>query len=93
MSRFSPKLQLGIELTGAISKDLNLGKGQLQTLAGGNYQVSQKLTFDFAILGGRYAASPRAGVQLEFQSISKQLTSILRGNRFSGGNYGEKEKE
>ena len=62
--QFSPKLQLGIELTGAISQDLNLGKGQLQTLAGGNYQVSQKLTFDFAILGGRYAASPRAGVQL-----------------------------
>ena len=62
--QFSPKLQLGIELTGAMSKDLNLGKGQLQTLAGGNYQITQKLTFDFAILGGRYAASPRAGVQL-----------------------------
>lgn len=62
--QFGPKLQLGIELTGAMSKDLNLGKGQLQTLAGGNYQITQKLTFDFAILGGRYAASPRAGVQL-----------------------------
>ncbi len=62
--QFSPKLQLGIELTGAMSKELQLGKGQLQTLLGGNYQLSQKLSFDFAILGGKYAASPRAGVQL-----------------------------
>ena len=62
--QFSPRLQLGIELTGAMSKDLHLAKGQLQILAGGNYQVSQELTFDFAILGGKYAASSRAGMQL-----------------------------
>jgi hypothetical protein len=62
--QFSPKLQLGIELTGARSTDLQLGKKQLQTLMGGNYQLSQKLSFDFAVLGGKYAASPRAGVQL-----------------------------
>jgi hypothetical protein len=62
--QFSPKLQLGIELTGAMSKDLHLGKGQLQTLFGGNYQLGPKLSLDFAILGGKYAASPRAGVQL-----------------------------
>lgn len=64
--QFAPKLQLGIELTGATSKDLGLGKRQLQTLIGGNYQVSQKVSFDFAVLGGKYAASPRAGVQLGF---------------------------
>ena len=62
--QFTPKLQLGIELTGAMTKDFQLGKGQLQTLMGGNYQVTRKLSFDFAILGGKYAASPRAGVQL-----------------------------
>lgn len=64
--QFSPKLQLGVELTGAMSKDLELGKRQLQILIGGNYQVSQKVSFDFAVLGGKYAASPRAGVQLGF---------------------------
>ena len=64
--QFSPKLQLGIELTGAMSKDLQLGKKQLQTLIGGNYQLNEKLSFDFAVLGGKYAASPRAGVQLGF---------------------------
>lgn len=62
--QFSPKLQLGVELTGAVTKEAQLGKGQLQTLFGGNYQVNQKLSFDFAILGGKYAASPRAGIQL-----------------------------
>jgi uncharacterized protein YjlB len=62
--QFTPKLQLGIELTGAMSKDLQLGKGQLQTLAGGNYQINQKLSFDFGVLAGKYAASPRAGIQL-----------------------------
>lgn len=62
--QFTPKLHLGVELTGAMATDLQLGKGQLQTLVGGNYLVRDNLSFDFAILGGKYAASPRAGVQL-----------------------------
>ena len=60
----SPKLQLGFELAGAVSKDLVLGKRQLQTLIGGNYLISQNASFDFGVLGGKYAASPRVGVQL-----------------------------
>jgi hypothetical protein len=62
--QFTPKLQLGVELTGATTSNLQLGKGQLQTLVGGNYLVKDNLSFDFAILAGKYAASPRAGVQL-----------------------------
>lgn len=62
--QFTPKLQLGVELTGAMTSEFQLGKGQLQTLVGGNYLVKDNLSFDFAILGGKYAASPRAGVQL-----------------------------
>ena len=64
--QFTPKLQFGIELTGAMSKDLELGKRQLQALIGGNYQVRHNVSFDFAVLSGKYAASPRAGVQLGF---------------------------
>lgn len=64
--QFTPRLQLGFELTGAMSKDLELGKRQLQTLIGGNYQLSKNVSFDFAALGGKYAASPRVGVQLGF---------------------------
>ena len=62
--QFTPKLQLGIELTGALAKEVQLSKGQLQTLAGGNYQLMEKMSLDFAILAGKYVASPRAGVQL-----------------------------
>lgn len=62
--QFSPKLQLGIELTGAITKEFQLGKGQLQTLFGGNYQFRNNASFDFGLVVGKYAASPRAGIQL-----------------------------
>jgi Putative MetA-pathway of phenol degradation len=64
VKQFAPKLQMGVELTGAMTKDFQLGKGQLQTLLGGNYQVRNNMTFDFGILSGKYAASPRVGVQL-----------------------------
>jgi len=64
VKQFTPKLQLGMELTGAMSSNLDLGKGQLQTMFGGNYQFRDNVSFDFGIVGGRYAASPRAGVQL-----------------------------
>jgi hypothetical protein len=64
VKQFTPKLQLGIEFTGAMSSSFQLGKGQLQTLAGGNYQISKSVSFDFGVLAGKHAASPRAGLQL-----------------------------
>ena len=64
VKQFTPKLDLGVEVTGALTKNLQLGKGQLQTLVGGNYQFRKNISFDFGIVGGKYAASPRAGVQL-----------------------------
>jgi hypothetical protein len=64
VKQFTPKLDLGIELTGALTKNLQLGKGQLQALLGGNYQFMRNMSFDFGIVAGKYAASPRAGVQL-----------------------------
>ena len=64
VKQFNPKLQLGIELVGATTSAFQLGKGQLQTLVGGNYQFKSNTSFDFGIVAGKYAASPRAGVQL-----------------------------
>jgi hypothetical protein len=64
VKEFSPKLQLGVELTGALQSNLQLGKGQLQTMFGGNYQFRKNASFDFGVVGGKYAASPRVGVQL-----------------------------
>jgi Putative MetA-pathway of phenol degradation len=61
---FTPRLDLGIEVVGALTKKLDLGKGQLQTQVGGNYSFRDNMSFDFGIVAGRYAASPRIGVQL-----------------------------
>ncbi len=64
VKQFSPKLQLGIELAGALEKNFELGKGQLEARLGGNYQFSKNASLDFGIVAGKYAASPRAGAQL-----------------------------
>lgn len=64
VKQFTPKLDLGIELAAATSTNLNLGKSQLQAMFGGNYLIKPNFSFDFGVLAGREAASPRAGVQL-----------------------------
>jgi outer membrane putative beta-barrel porin/alpha-amylase len=64
VKQFTPRVQLGMELTGATTSNFQLGKGQLQTLFGGNYQIRSNISFDFGILAGKYVASPRVGVQL-----------------------------
>src|SRR6266404_6444802 len=64
VKQLTPKVDLGVEATGALAKNLQLGKGQLQTLLGGNYQFRKNVSFDFGLVFGKYAASPRAGVQL-----------------------------
>jgi hypothetical protein len=64
VKQFTPKLDLGVELAGALTKNLQLGKGQLQMMVGGNYLFKRNMSFDFGIVAGKYAASPRAGVQL-----------------------------
>jgi hypothetical protein len=64
VKQLTAKVDLGVEVTGAVTKNLQLGKGQLQTLLGGNYQFRKNASFDFGLVFGKYAASPRAGVQL-----------------------------
>lgn len=63
---FGPKLKLGAELFGAVTNDFRLSRGQLTAQVGGSYDLSEKLTLTFGILGGRFAASPRAGIHLGF---------------------------
>ncbi|HEX7297222.1 MAG TPA: hypothetical protein VF251_15830 [Pyrinomonadaceae bacterium] len=62
--QFGSKLDLGMELVGAISTSLNLGKSQLQTMVSGNYLLRDNITFDFGIVAGKHVGSPRVGVQL-----------------------------
>ena len=63
---FSTRLRLGAELTGALSSNFDLGRGQLQTQFGGNYELRKDFTFDFGLIVGRFEASPRAGLQAGF---------------------------
>lgn len=61
---FRPSLTLGAELYGAYTENGNLGKAQLQAMAGGQYNIRPGLSFCFGLLGGRYVASPRLGGQI-----------------------------
>jgi hypothetical protein len=61
---FTPKLQLGAEMSGALARNANLGKGQLRWQVGGNHTLRENLTLDFGLVAGRYSASPRVGAQL-----------------------------
>jgi hypothetical protein len=63
---FSSRLTLGGEVYGAFTKSGNLGRSQLQAMAGGQYEVHNGVNFCFGLLGGKYVASPRVGGQIGF---------------------------
>jgi hypothetical protein len=63
---FTEKLNLGIEVFGGVTNNLQLSKGQLETQIGGTYAVSKQFSLAFGILGGHFVASPRVGVLLGF---------------------------
>jgi hypothetical protein len=64
IKKFTDKLSLGGEVTAAATTNLDLQRGQLQFLVGGNYDVGHGTTLDFGVLGGKYTASPIVGVQI-----------------------------
>ena len=59
--QFTPKLDLGAEIYGAVTQNLDLGRGQLQTQIGGNYAFRKNMSLDFGIVAGFYQSSPRVG--------------------------------
>jgi len=63
---FTPKFKLGVEVTGELTANFDLGRGQLQNQVGGNYQLRKNLSLDFGLTVGYYAASPRVGPQIGF---------------------------
>lgn len=64
VKQYTKKFDFGVEVTGAMTGNFQLSRGQLQTLAGGNYALRKNFTFDFGVVAGRYTASPRLGLQL-----------------------------
>jgi hypothetical protein len=63
---FTPRLRLGAELFGGVTNNFNLSRGQLEAQIGGGYAFAERCEFTFGVLAGRYAASPRVGVQVGF---------------------------
>jgi Ca-activated chloride channel family protein len=49
-----------------LAYNFNLSRGQLVAQIGGDYALRDNLAFTFGVLGGRFPASPRAGVHLGF---------------------------
>ena len=63
---FRPSLTLGAEVFAAYSENGDLGKSQVQAMAGGQYLIRKGLNLCFGLLGGKYVASPRLGGQIGF---------------------------
>ena len=64
---FNQRISLGTEVYGAAADNKGLGKDQIQGLAGGWYQLTQRMAVTFALLGGSHIASPRIGGQVGFE--------------------------
>jgi len=63
---FNPKWTLGAEVYGGVANNNQLGRSQLQTMMGGQYNVRSGLMLTFGFIVGRYTASPRIGGQIGF---------------------------
>jgi hypothetical protein len=63
---FNPRLTLGCEAYGGVADTSGLGKDQLQGLGGGSYTLRNGFSLAFALLGGKFEASPRIGGQVGF---------------------------
>jgi hypothetical protein len=63
VKQFTPKLDFGAEVTGALTRSFQLDQGQVQTQIGGNYAINKKMTFDFGLVAGRFNTA-RLGLQL-----------------------------
>jgi hypothetical protein len=63
---FRPSLTLGTEIYGGYTDNGDLGRTQVQAMAGGQYGIRNGLSFCFGVLGGKYVASPRIGGQIGF---------------------------
>jgi len=59
--KLTERCLVGGEVAGALTKQFDLQKGQLQVLLGGKYALSKTIGLDFAATGGKYEGSPRLG--------------------------------
>jgi hypothetical protein len=62
VKQFTPKLDLGAEVTGALTRAFQIDEGQVQTQIGGNYAINKKMTLDFGVVAGKFHTA-RLGFQ------------------------------
>jgi hypothetical protein len=62
--QFTPRLRLGAEVFGGVTNNFNLSRGQLEGQIGGGYVLADNLELTFGVLAGKFAASPRGGIQV-----------------------------
>jgi hypothetical protein len=79
---FNQRLSLGAETYAAIGDTPGLAKDQIQGLAGGWYQLTSRIAFTFALLGGSHIASPRIGGQVGFE-VDFPLRRASRPNQLA----------
>ena len=77
---FTNRLTLGGELYGGYAENASLGRGQLQAMGGGQYQLRNGLSFCFGLLGGEYVASPQIGGQIGFAVDFPDVWISARGH-------------
>ena len=62
--QINDKLLLGMELTGAMTSNFDLGRGAILGQFGGNYSLRKNMTLDFALSKGTFPGAQRAGALL-----------------------------
>lgn len=76
--KINDKLQLGGEISGALTSKFQLSEGQLQVRFGGNYQITKKTSIDVAVAAGKFSASPRVALLI---GITRDLGSFIPHRR------------
>ena len=64
--KMSQTVTLGVDVTGAATRNAALEREQFQVMLGGNYALGQRFTIDTGVIVGHYTASPRVGIQIGF---------------------------
>jgi hypothetical protein len=85
---FNARLTLGGEVYGGIADNSGLGRSQFQGLVGCEYTIRNGFGIAFALLGGKYEASPRIGGQIGFAVDFPTIFHSSRAKKVSTGSSG-----
>jgi len=66
VKKIDDKVTVGLEMTGAVTRNTLLERNQFQVTLGGSYALHDGFSLDAGFIVGHFEASPRLGVQLGF---------------------------